>query len=276
MANTIQMFERLRAALGDCADNPPSAVGIDLGTTKSCAALAGFDPASQRITCECVTYPEPGVPGAPIAVPSVVVVKNNEQFVGHAARRYVGKKGFLPQRDVFRETKNEIGLRYTYWKAPEEFNSATKIAGVLLDHLIAGAGDDFSLPLVVTVPASFHGAQRTATLQAASDLVGDGNARLLDEPYAAFLDVLFRQPDSVKPLLFDGANILVFDFGGGTCDVAIFTLSATGGALEPRLLATSRYHRIGGGDIDRAIVHEHLIPELLQRHNLMRTSFSWK
>ena len=276
MANTIQLFTRLQSALAASATDSISAIGIDLGTTKSCAAVARFDPDTKRITCDCIAYPEPGVPGAPIAVPSVVAVKNNEQFVGHAARRCVGQKGFIPQRDVFRETKNEIGLRYTYWKAPDEFNSATKIAGVLLDHLIAGVDDAADMPLVVTVPASFHGAQRTATLQAASDLVGEGNARLLDEPYAAFLDVLFREPESIKPLLFDGANILVFDFGGGTCDVAIFTLSGSGGALEPRLRATSRYHRIGGGDIDRAIVHEHLIPQLLERHNLTRTSFSWK
>jgi len=274
--NTIQMFDRLRSALAAGGD-PVAAVGIDLGTTKSCAAVARFDPATRKITCACIPFPEAGVPGAPVAVPSVVAIKNDEMFVGHAARRCVGKKGFLPQRDVFRETKNEIGLRYTYWKAPKEVDCATKVAGVLLEHLVAGIEDEFDLPLVVTVPASFHGAQRAATLQAASAVAGDrANARLLDEPYAAFLDVLFRQPDAVKPLLRDGANILVFDFGGGTCDVAIFTLAASNNGLEPRLCATSRYHRIGGGDIDRAIVHDHLIPLLLERYQLPRTAFSWK
>lgn len=273
--NTILMFEQLRSKLAESGCTV-SAVGIDLGTTKSCAAVAEFDPDTGEITCECVTYPEPGVPGSPVAVPSVVAVKDRETFVGHSARRLVGKKGFIPQRDFFRETKNEIGLRYTYWKAPKDFDSATKIATFILRRLLSGIRGDIEPPLVVTVPASFHGAQRTATLEAAQVALGDGAACLLDEPYAAFLDVLFRKLDAAKNVLRDGANILVFDFGGGTCDVAIFTLAPFMGTLEPRLRATSRYHRIGGGDIDRAIVHDHLIPQLLERYSLGRTAFSWK
>jgi molecular chaperone DnaK (HSP70) len=273
--NTIQMFEQLKSKLAGsgCAI---SAVGIDLGTTKSCAAVAKADPETGQITCECVTYPEPGVPGSPVAVPSVVAVKQGQAIVGHGARRLVGTKGLIPQRDYFRETKNEIGLHYTYWKAPKEFDSATKIASLILCRLMTGIRDDIELPLVVTVPASFHGAQRTATLEAANAALGEDTACLLDEPYAAFLDVLFRKPDAAKAVLRYGANILVFDFGGGTCDVAIFTLATSDGSLQPRLRATSRYHRIGGGDIDRAIVHDHLIPNLLERYNLGRTAFSWK
>jgi molecular chaperone DnaK len=100
--------------------------------------------------------------------------------------------------------------------------------------------------------------------------------RLLDEPYAAVLDLLHRDPGKAGEHLSAGATWLVFDFGGGTCDVALFTLQASEtAALAPRLLATSRYHRIGGGDIDRAIVHGHLIPTLLERYRLERTAVSF-
>jgi molecular chaperone DnaK (HSP70) len=271
--NAIQMFEKLRGDLA-CREESMAALGIDLGTTKSCAAIARFDPDVEEIICACVPYPEAGVPGEPIAVPSVVAIQSGQTRIGHAARRLVGQKGFIPQRDVFRETKNEIGLHYTYWKAPEGFGSATQIATILLKHLRDGIDDEVASPCVVTVPASFHGAQRMATLAAASTALG--NTRLLDEPYAAFLDLLFRQPDAMAPLVRDGANILVFDFGGGTCDVAIFTLTSCMGTLEPLLRSTSRYHRIGGGDIDRAIIHDLLIPQLLERHGLSRTAFSWQ
>ena len=72
-----------------------------------------------------------------------------------------------------------------------------------------------------------------------------------NEPYAAVLDLLHRDPGAAGVHLTAGATWLVFDFGGGTCDVALFTLQASEtAALAPRLLATSRYHRIGGGDID--------------------------
>ena len=247
---TLNIFERLRLKLeadGDCV----SAVGVDLGTTKSCVALAAYDADAHETDCECVPFPEPGIPGAPIAVPSVVAVKNGEVAIGHAARRLIGRKGYTPTRNVFRESKNDIGLRYRYWKAPEGFQSATEIASKLLNHLLRPVSDELAninTPLVITVPASFHGAQRNATLEAAHTLVDDAQVSLLDEPYAAFLDLLFQQPEVLNQLP-DSANILVFDFGGGTCDVAMFSLDTGKHGLEPHLRATSRYHRIGGGDI---------------------------
>jgi molecular chaperone DnaK len=276
----FDFFHDLRKALAD-RKTAMGAVGIDLGTTKSCTAVARFDPATDQITCECIPYPEPGIPGLPVAVPSVVVVKDGEVTIGHAAKRLVGRKGYTPLRNVFRECKNDIGLRYTYWKAPAGFQSAEEIAGHLAGHLIDAsglAGKGMQAPLLVAVPASFHGAQRTATIAATQRHVNfENSVQLLDEPYAAFLDLVHRQPDVIGSALVRDANVLVFDFGGGTCDVAIFTLAHdTKRGLEPRLRATSRYHRIGGGDIDRAIVHEHLIPMLIEHHGLTPTTFDWQ
>lgn len=187
---------------------------------------------------------------------------------------------FFQHRGSFAETKNEIGLRHTYARAPEGFRSATEIAGHLIQHLFEASGLDtepFAEPLVITVPASFHGAQRSATLEAADRVFGGSQeVRLLDEPYAAVLDLLHRDPGKADEHLASGATWLVFDFGGGTCDVALFTLQASeSAALAPRLLATSRYYRIGGGDIDRAIVHGHLIPTVLERYRLDRTAVSF-
>ncbi|MEK7992200.1 MAG: Hsp70 family protein, partial [Planctomycetota bacterium] len=96
---------------------------------------------------------------------------------------------------------------------------------------------------------------------------------LLDEPVAAFLDyVLTHGAEGILPVEKE-QNFLVFDFGGGTCDVAIFrllppTLGSAPLAVAP--LSVSRYHRLGGGDIDRAIVHEVLIPLLMQQNGLGR------
>lgn len=271
------VFDELREALAQ-QEIDGVAVGIDLGTTKSCIAVARFE--DGEILCECQTVDEPGQPEGQIAVPSVVAVKDGAAVVGHAARRLARTPRFFQHKGSFSETKNEIGLRHTYARAPEGFRSATEIAGHIIGYLFEATGLDaepIANPMVITVPASFHGAQRTATLDAAS-LVFDEyqEVRLLDEPYAAVLDLLHRDPGAAGEHLTAGATWLVFDFGGGTCDVALFTLQASEtAALAPRLLATSRYHRIGGGDIDRAIVHGHLIPTLLERYRLDRTAVTF-
>ena len=271
------VFDELRGLLAQM-EFDGAAVGIDLGTTKSCIAVARFE--DGELVCECRTIDEPGQPEGQIAVPSVVAVQDGEAVVGHAAKRLARTPRFLQHKGSFSETKNEIGLRHTYARAPEGFRSATEIAGHLIGHLFQAGGLDtepVANPMVITVPASFHGAQRTATLDAAGQLFDEyQDFRLLDEPYAAVLDLLHRDPDIAGAHLAAGATWLVFDFGGGTCDVALFTLQASEtAALAPRLLATSRYHRIGGGDIDRAIVHGHLIPTLLERYRLSRTAVSF-
>ncbi len=271
------VFDDLRDALAEQKFDG-AAVGIDLGTTKSCIAVARFE--DGELVCECQTIDEPGQPEGQIAVPSVVAVKEGQAIVGHAAKRLARTPRFFQHKGSFSETKNEIGLRHTYARAPEGFQSATEIAVHIVRYLMEASGLDgepVADPLVITVPASFHGAQRSATLEAADEaFAGCQEVRLLDEPYAAVLDLLHRDPGKAGEHLSAGATWLVFDFGGGTCDVALFTLQASEtAALAPRLLATSRYHRIGGGDIDRAIVHGHLIPTLLERYRLERTAVAF-
>jgi molecular chaperone DnaK len=128
---------------------------------------------------------------------------------------------------------------------------------------------------VITVPASFQASQRSDTVDASErahiQLSAGG---LLDEPVAAFLDYVYSHLSSSPqpldlPAIGDHRNLLVFDFGGGTCDVAVFRLGRQNdGALTIEPLSVSRYHRLGGGDIDRAIVHEVLLPQLLKQNNL--------
>ena len=71
---------------------------------------------------------------------------------------------------------------------------------------------------------------------------------------------------------------MVFDFGGGTCDIALFRVAVPrpGEQLKAATLSVSRYHRLGGGDIDAAIVHEVLIPQLQEQNRLKRFDLSFE
>jgi len=71
-------------------------------------------------------------------------------------------------------------------------------------------------------------------------------------------------------------TVMVFDFGGGTCDISTVKLtSEQNGLPKASMLAASRYHRIGGSDIDRAIVHQLMIPELLRQHDIESLALSF-
>jgi molecular chaperone DnaK len=73
-------------------------------------------------------------------------------------------------------------------------------------------------------------------------------------------------------------KLVVFDFGGGTCDIAVFAFEASreGAPIKISPLSVSRYHRLGGGDIDAAILHEVLIPELIKQNALGEFDLSFE
>ena len=278
------------------------ALGIDLGTTKTCAAIANYDADSGELQCRCVDFAG-GAGETGIAIPSAVAIDQGRTLVGTQALEKRGQKGFLPERTFFFETKNTIGLKYTYANARRHFANATDIATHVFGHIKDGVdamhGSVPDAPPVVACPASFHASQRRETVTAAwrafrepfcslddredmpesadDDDSPNARASLIDEPYAAFLDLLFREPAESDALLKPGNTLIVFDFGGGTCDVAIFRIiEHDDEPIGARLLATSRYHRLGGGDIDRAIVHEVLIPQIIKENGLGRWELTWQ
>jgi molecular chaperone DnaK (HSP70) len=164
-----------------------------------------------------------------------------------------------------------MGTRREYGSAPEGFRSPVEIAGHILQFLADAVRTEEPSQmdrLVVTVPASFRPAQRQG-IRRAAELAGLalGPGDLLDEPLAALLDFASRHelPASTHP-----QRLAVFDWGGGTCDVAIFEALTDGaaGAVNVAPLAVSRYHRLGGGDVDAAIIYEVLLPQLAAQNGL--------
>ena len=175
-----------------------------------------------------------------------------------------------------------MGLRKTYYRALETYNHAHKIAGHILQFIrtaaeqVSGARPDRT---VVTVPASFQLNQRRDTLKAAK-LAGLelSDHDLLDEPTAALLDYLFTHPreDLITPGQISKG--VIFDFGGGTCDVSVVEIEPNrfDGNFRISPLAVSRYHRLGGGDLDAAIVHDHLLPALIAENGLGDHELKWE
>ncbi len=111
--------------------------GIDLGTTNSTVAETiwrqGEKPACRILEINQVT--QHGLYTSPL-VPSVVAILPDDQvWVGEGAKRLRTRPqeaGLVFEKNLFYETKNDMGLRKTYYRAPEPFNHASKIAGHIL------------------------------------------------------------------------------------------------------------------------------------------------
>ena len=95
---------------------------------------------------------------------------------------------------------------------------------------------------VITVPAYFNDAQRNAT-KAAGEAAGFTVERIINEPTAA---ALAYGLDKLK----EKSRIAVYDLGGGTFDISILELHE--GVF--RVLATSGNTRLGGDDLDAALI----------------------
>jgi molecular chaperone DnaK (HSP70) len=266
---------------------PVRVLGIDLGTTNSTVAEIVCDPSDKGdISVRCLAVEQPtGIRSHwnPL-VPSIVAIHDGQEIIGEGARllRSKGREaGMIEKGNLFAAAKNDMGLRRTYNMAPSGYKSAAEVSGRILFFLKDAAMKDKALEPVrttVTVPASFQAAQREDTFKAASlaqlSLKGGD---LLDEPVAAFIGYLAEHPDKRLVEIGETKHLLVFDFGGGTCDVAIFRMSTDlAGSLMVASLSVSRYNRLGGGDIDQAILYDALLPQLLEQNGLDRHSLDFE
>ncbi|MFF9915675.1 Hsp70 family protein, partial [Streptomyces sp. NPDC013457] len=216
------------------------AVGIDLGTTNSVVSvLEGGEPT-------VVTNTEGGR-----TTPSVVAfAKTGEVLVGDVAKR----QAVTNVERTARSVKRHVGD--ARWRFPESGGidgrryTAQEISARVLQKLKRDAeaylGEDVT-DAVVTVPAYFNDAQRTATKEA-GEIAGLNVLRIINEPTSAALAYGLDKEDD--------QTILVFDLGGGTFDVSLLEIGE--GLVEVK--ATNGDTHLGGDDWDQRIV-DHLAKE---------------
>jgi molecular chaperone DnaK len=210
------------------------AVGIDLGTTNSCiAVLEGGEPT-------VIANAE----GARITPSVVGFNKNGERLVGSSAKRQAITS---PDRTVI-SIKRKIG---TTDKTTVDGKGYTpeEISAMILQKLKADAESYLGQPVteaVITVPAYFNDAQRTATKNA-GEIAGLKVLRIINEPTAAALAYGLDKKKEEK--------VLVFDLGGGTFDVTLLDIGKSeDGGLILEVLATNGDNVLGGDDWDARIV----------------------
>ena len=206
------------------------AVGIDLGTTNSVVAvLEGGEPT-------VIANAE-----GSRTTPSVVAfAKDGEVLVGEVAKRQAITN---PDRTI-RSVKREMGTNWSIDIDGKGYNAQEVSARTLMKlkrDAEAYLGDTVT-EAVITVPAYFDDAQRTAT-QEAGKVAGLEVLRIINEPTAAALAYGLEKGD-------EDQTILVFDLGGGTFDVSVLEIGD--GVFEVK--STSGDTSLGGDDWDERVI----------------------
>ena len=213
------------------------AVGIDLGTTYSC--IAWLNEHGQPVTI-------PNQEGE-LSTPSVVFFDGDQPVVGTEGLRNAIAS---PDR-VVQHAKRYMGNAEKFWKVGDTRYTPVHISGMILRKLVAAAQEQIGeiCEAVITVPAQFSDAQRHATMQA-GHAAGLERIEMINEPVAAALcHVLGNEGLAFTELAID-QQLLVFDLGGGTLDLAIVKYKTN----EVRVVASDGDLELGGLDWTRVLV----------------------
>ena len=208
----------------------PKAVGIDLGTTNSVvAAMEGGEPT-------VIANAE-----GDRTTPSIVAFsKGGEILTGEVAKRQAVTN---PKRTLA-SVKRHIGKAWTQDIDGKSY-TPQEISARVLQKLKRDAeeylGDEVT-QAVITVPAYFDDAQRTATKEA-GQIAGLEVLRIINEPTAAALAYGLDKET-------DDQTILVFDLGGGTFDVSVLEIGD--GVFEVK--STAGDTELGGDDWDQRVI----------------------
>lgn len=257
-------------------------VGIDFGTSTTVVSVIKKDK-DGNLCSEALQIAQPDGRGGCSeqeivnSVLAWVQPKNADGQLLFGKTAYELKSTLKPNKNVFSSFKMDLGLDIgpTYPDTVlskndgqpytiETAKDATYCFFKKLKKAIEDAVKKENLPnkieYAISVPASFLTNQRADLLDAIHKAgISISESCLIDEPNAAFLSFFYdniiekRDEELLKLLLAKSINILVYDFGAGTCDISILSVTAKNKTLQSKNIAISKFTALGGDNIDRDI-----------------------
>jgi len=236
-------------------------VGIDLGTTNSCVAIW------RNNNLEII----PDENGEN-TIPSYVGYTKVNRYIGTEAKN---QKEINP-KNVFYEFKRLIGRKvddesiindkefFNFDIVPDDKNNVNvitdfkkqitpeELSAIILQRLKENASRYLKSEVtkaVITVPAYFNDSQRQATKDAAQ-IAGLECIRIINEPTSAALTYGLLNKSLSDKCQGESINVIVYDFGGGTLDISLLTI--TDGLFEVKASVGNTH--LGGADFDNKII----------------------
>ena len=268
-------------------------MGIDFGTSTTVVSIASYDQNNNLINTNSLRLKQKLPDGTLYSseiVPSVIAWNNNQILVGEGASqlKYYLKRG----KNIWYSFKMELGedLGAKYYESElrdvEPFcirnpKDAARVFFAYLKYLITGYCNENNLSndilYAVSIPASFEANQRKDLLDALmANEMKVAKQALIDEPNAAFISYAMSRAIEGKPMLVNpeyNSKVLVFDFGGGTCDISILEIGQNANGFFSKNIAISKFTKLGGDDIDRYITYHYLMPRFLEANGKKMEQF---
>ena len=243
--------------MSDETDKIEYIMGIDLGTTNSCAGI--------RRDGNFVIAPDEY---GSHTIPSIVSVMPHSRYIGieaknqialnpvntiYEVKRLIGKpyNDDMVQNDINLLTYNIIDVDNTiYIKTDYNVFAPEQISAMVLAKLKDNVNRHFKQYInkaVITVPAYFNDAQRQATKNAA-EIAGIDCIRIINEPIASAL--AFGLHNRSKMEGDKETVVVVYDLGGGTLDVSLLVIAQ--GVFQ--VIASAGNTHLGGADFDEKLI----------------------
>ncbi|BFU45011.1 Hsp70 family protein [Krasilnikovia sp. MM14-A1004] len=216
---------------------PGWSLSIDFGTSNTAAAYrrGSADPAPIKLTDQAHQMPSAVLvtpDGIEVGAKAVRAARHHADGFERSPKRLVGQDTtYLGGRDVPVQSLVAAVLRAV----------AARASGV--------GGDDRPDAVLLTYPQDWAQPRRQVLRTAAVEAGFDADVvRLVPEPVAA---VAYHAHTTPPP---PGATVAVFDFGGGTCDVAVLRAESTdNGTADLRVLASAGADPLGGDVVDHLL-----------------------
>lgn len=278
-ANTILDEEILHQV------NSSTYIGIDFGTSTSVASIAVVNDDKNGLHAKAIEIRQIDDLGREIhshLVNTCLAWFNNKLLFGIGAKKL--EQELIANQSIWTSFKMGLGIdlgpEYNRTMLPNGKHEYTiekpqHAAAVFLKLMCDGIKkyvEKHNLPkkihYAVTVPASFEANQRQDLFRALEFAgIPEDEIRLMDEPNAAFLSYLIdMETKSTGTRFVDNLqkpkNVIIFDFGAGTCDISILEISSSQQSILSRNLGISKFWALGGDDIDNVIAEKILLPQL--------------
>lgn len=287
------LFPAIQSSNGAISNlNEITFVGIDFGTSTTVVSIAnrkGSDIETKAIWLN-QRLPDTSIFKSE-KIPTVIAFHEGNLLIGKGASdlKYYLKRGVNVWYSFKMELGEDLGAKYYGSKldANTDFTIySPKDAAILFFKYLKAQIDRYLrennlsafAQFAVSIPASFEANQRKELIEALEqNQINVSKQCLIDEPNAAFLSYIRGATNEGNPIKIPDdyhVNVLVFDFGAGTCDISILEVGKDFNGVFSKNTAISRFEKLGGDDIDRFIAFDSLLPQMLEESGFKYTDFS--